>query len=444
MKKTFFRYVIPSMVAFLFCGLYTMVDAFFVGRNVGDSGLAAINIAYPLVALVQSLGTGIGIGGSVFISMSIGSGDPARERKYLCVTLIFLAAASVFFTALLLLVYPPVLRAFGAYGEVHEKSSEYIRVILYGAAFQVFSTGLIPVLRNYGRSVLAMGAQVSGFITNIVLDWLFVQVLGKQLFGAALATIIAQAVTVVPCAVWLILKKRGGGKFRFSFRDFGGIVRVGLSPFGITLCPNIGVVVMNRFAYDHGGDPAVAAYAVIAYVYFALLLILQGIGDGAQPLISRCYGENNEEDALAVRRYAFVTSAVAAIVLFVALFFTKDLIPAAFGAGEDAAAIAAHAFPIFGVGVLLASVSRICTAYFYSVKSNAFAYVTVYGEVILLTLSAAFLPLWLGLDGLWIANPVSQAAVAAPGVIFCAVSDRRRRAKSAPAPQEEPQGEKTR
>lgn len=242
MKKTFFRYVIPSMIAFLFCGLYTMVDAFFVGRNVGDSGLAAINIAYPLVALVQSLGTGIGIGGSVFISMSIGSGDPARERKFLCVTLIFLAAASVFFTALLLLVYPPVLHAFGAYGEVHEKSSEYIRVILYGAAFQVFSTGLIPVLRNYGRSVLAMGAQVSGFITNIVLDWLFVQVLGKQLFGAALATIIAQAVTVVPCAVWLILKKRGGGKFRFSFRDFGGIVRVGLSPFGITLCPNIGVV----------------------------------------------------------------------------------------------------------------------------------------------------------------------------------------------------------
>ena len=75
---------------------------------------------------------------------------------------------------------------------------------------------------------------------------------------------------------------------------------------------------------------------------------------------------------------------------------------------------------------------------------NAFACVTVYGEVILLTLSAAFLPLWLGLDGLWIANPVSQAAVAVPGVIFCAVSDRRRRAKPAPAPQEEPQGEKTR
>ena len=68
MKKTFLRYVIPSMIAFVFSGLYAMVDAFFVGRNVGDKGLAAINIAYPMVAFVQSVGTGIGIGGAVYIS----------------------------------------------------------------------------------------------------------------------------------------------------------------------------------------------------------------------------------------------------------------------------------------------------------------------------------------------------------------------------------------
>ncbi len=432
MKKTFIRYVFPSMIAFVFSGLYAMVDAFFVGRNVGDSGLAAINIAYPMVAFVQSVGTGIGIGGAVYIATCIGNKDARRERDYLLSTVIFLAAAAVALTALILLTYSPLLTLFGAHGAVHESASDYITVIIAGAAFQVFSTGLVPILRNYGQSFLAMLSMVLGFVTNIVLDWLFVQVLKTALTGAALATIIGQAATVVPCAVYLIWKKRGGeGRFTFSFRDFGSIARVGLSPFGVTLCPNIGVIIMNRVAYEYGGDPAVAAYAVIAYVYFSLLLIMQGIGDGSQPLISRHYGMGELKNALTVRRYAFTTSLITAAVLFAALFFTKGYIPVVFGAGEEAAAIAEHALPYFGIAVCLAAVNRICTAYFYSVKSNALAYTTVYGEVACLAVFAVIFPMAWGLDGLWIANPASQAVVAVLGTAFCIVSDRKQKRKFA-------------
>ena len=421
MKKTFFRYVVPSMISFFFGGLYSIVDAFFVGRNVGDSGLAAINIAYPLVAVLQAVGTGIGIGGSVYMSTCMGTDDKAGERQYFLHSLLFLAAASVLVAALILPLSSPLLSLLGAHGAVHEGAKTYLTIMIAGSACQIFSTGLVPILRNYGKAFLAMMAMVAGFVTNIVLDWLFVEAFAWGLAGAAVASVIGQAVTVIPCAVFLLCRKREKAKTRFSFAAFGRIAKVGLSPFGVTLCPNIGVAVMNRLAYDYGGDPAVAAYAVIAYVYFSMLLILQGVGDGSQPLISRYYGAGETEKCKSIVRYAFITAFCAFAVCFALLMAGRNALPVWFGAGEEAAAYAADAFPVFGAGVLFAAFNRVCTAYFYSVKSNVFAYVLVYGEVAALVVLALLLPIGSGVAGLWWANPVSQAVTAFAGAALLVV-----------------------
>ena len=202
MIKQFLRYVLPSMAAFAFSGLYSIVDGYFVGNNVGDAGLAAINIAYPMIALVNAVGTGIGIGGAVFVSLTRGEGDAESEKKYLGNTLMFLLGASVVCTLLLLAVYRPFLQAFGATGEVLEGAKTYSLVLILCTALQVFATGCIPLLRNFGAAVGAMLAMSGGFVSNIFLDWLFVQYMSLGLFGAALATGIGQAVTVVPCAVF--------------------------------------------------------------------------------------------------------------------------------------------------------------------------------------------------------------------------------------------------
>ena len=106
--KKFLRFVLPSMTAFAFTGLYSIVDGFFVGNNVGDDGLAAINVAYPLVALINAVGTGIGMGGSVMLSMARGRGDSRAEKRYLGNTLIYLLAASVVITAVMIASYAPL------------------------------------------------------------------------------------------------------------------------------------------------------------------------------------------------------------------------------------------------------------------------------------------------------------------------------------------------
>ena len=412
--KKFLRFVLPSMTAFAFTGLYSIVDGFFVGNNVGDDGLAAINVAYPLVALINAVGTGIGMGGSVMLSMARGRGDSRAEKRYLGNTLIYLLAASVVITAVMIAAYAPLIDVFGAKGIVNEYADTYIFVLACFATVQIFSTGCVPLLRNFGASFGAMGAMAAGFASNIFLDWLFVQYLGKGIFGAAVATGIGQVVTVVPCAVYLVYKIRrlGKGVFGFSFREIADITKVGGSPFGVLLCPQLITIILNKFLFVYGNSAYVAAYSVIMYVYCVVLLLLQGVGDGAQPLISVVQGEGDKSSALKLRNYAYATALVVAAVCFAVLYLCRNLVPEVFGSGDFAAYESARILPFFAGSALFTAVSKITAAYFYSMNRNAFAYVIVYGELAAVIVLVLTLPQSLGIDGVWLALPLAQVIIA--------------------------------
>ena len=414
MLRRFLRYVLPSMAAFAFCGLYSIVDGYFVGNNVGDNGLAAINIAYPMIALVNAVGTGIGTGGAVFISISRGEGREDREKRYLGNTLFFLLAASVLCTAFLLAVYRPFLRIFGARGEVLAGAEVYSRVLILCTALQVFATGCVPLLRNFRAAVGAMLAMSAGFVTNIFLDWLFVQRLSMGLYGAALATGIGQAMTVLPCFVFLLRRVRAFGKgvFRLSMGDLGRIAAVGASPFGLYLVPNIIVLILNKFCLAYGGDQAVAAYAVVSYTYSVILLLLQGVGDGVQPLISHDFGEGNVSSALRLRNAAYVTALITAVINFLVLFFLRNRIPVIFGATPETSGLAAQVLPIFGASALFTAVAKVTSSYCYSIGKTGRSYCLVYGEILfLLALVLVLSAVW-GIVGVFWALPLAQVAIA--------------------------------
>ena len=125
--KEFFRYVLPSMLAFALSGVYAIADGFFVGNALGDDALAAINIAYPLTAFLQATGTGIGMGGAIQYAISTGRKEQEKARQYFGMSLILLAFFGVFLTAVTLLAAPAILPAFGASGSVLSLGLEYIR-----------------------------------------------------------------------------------------------------------------------------------------------------------------------------------------------------------------------------------------------------------------------------------------------------------------------------
>lgn len=201
--REFFRYVLPSMLAFALSGIYSIADGFFVGNELGDSALTAINVAYPLTAFIQAAGTGIGMGGAILFTLASASSAPEARNKYLGTALILLAFSGLLLTALIFFASPPLLRLFGAEEDILTLAEEYMRFIALGSLFQVFGTGLTPFIRNMGGTVTAMSAMIAGFVTNIVLDYLFVWVFPWGMTGAAVATVIGQAATFGVCLGYL-------------------------------------------------------------------------------------------------------------------------------------------------------------------------------------------------------------------------------------------------
>ena len=282
MRSTFYQYVIPSMLAFALSGVYSIVDGFFVGNSIGDRGLAAINMAYPLTALIQSAGTGIGMGGAVRYSICDGAGEHKRKYEYFSISMILLLAASVLLTAVILAGGPAILTLFGAQGEIFELGVEYIRFIALGTVFQMFATGLVPFIRNMGGVIAAMAAMIAGFVTNMILDYVFVWALPYGIAGAAIATVIGQAVTLAVCLGYLVMRKtKVLVSVRSSWKTVAKeVLLVAISPFGLAFSPNITLILVNRSAATYGGDQAVTTYATISYVAWIVAALLQGISDG--------------------------------------------------------------------------------------------------------------------------------------------------------------------
>lgn len=184
--KTFFKYVFPSILSFALSGVYAIVDGFFVGNSIGDIGLSTVNIAYPIVAFIQAVGTGISMGGAIYYSINRAEKKEHEARMFTAGALWLMLVLSAILTVLVLLYCNPILRLLGADGDMLSLAEEYIVIITFGTVLQIFGTGLIPFIRNLGGSFYAMIAMVAGFITNIVLDYLFVWCGNKVLRGRRL------------------------------------------------------------------------------------------------------------------------------------------------------------------------------------------------------------------------------------------------------------------
>lgn len=302
------------MLSFALSGIYVIVDGFFVGNSIGDLGLSAINISYLIVAVVQALGTGIGMGGAIYYSICKAEKKDTEAKEYTAGSMWLLIIFSFLLTVLVFLLNRSLLKLLGAEGKLLALGEEYIAIITLGATLQVVGTGLVPFIRNSGSSFWAMIAMIAGFVTNIIFDYLFVWVLG-------------QGITLLIALLYLLYRKQI--TLYIPFSKFGKVVtsilKIGIAPFGLAMSPNISLIIINRFSVFYGGESAVVTYAYIAYVISIIYLILQGVGDGSQPLISYYYGEKNFKNLLDTRKLAYGFAIFLSLIgLYYHVFYKKQ------------------------------------------------------------------------------------------------------------------------
>lgn len=391
-------------------GVYTIVDGFFIGQSLGDMGLTAITLAYPVSALVGAIGTGLGLSGAIRFTILNAQGKPKKRQECFSDTTLLMLIVAGLLTAILFGFTEPILHLLDARADMLGLCAEYVCVIAPGAIFQILATGFVPFIRNMGGATVAMVAMVLGFVTNIVLDYTFVWVLNRGMAGAAWATIIGQVVTMVVAVIFFFVKKcifclPEPWELCCLWKD---VLKVSLSPSGLTFSPTITLLLMNRFLLLYGGEQAVVVYGCIGYITSILYLLLQGVGDGSQPLISQYYGEKDQSSVRATRNLAYLTATVITVVCMVGVYLARAKVGVLFGASPEANGGVIQYLPFSLATLLFLAFVRITTSYFYATEKNALSYLLVYAEPLDTLLMLLILPPMLKLTGVWLAVPIAQ------------------------------------
>lgn len=400
---------IPTVFSLLMSGLYGVMDVLFVGRAVGDAGLAAINIAWPIAAVITAVGIGIGSGGSVLYSNSNGKGEQERGEVVYHQTITLLFAAAMVLLIVLGFTYPAILSALGAKGDVYQKAVEYIQIIIFGAVFQVMGTGFIPMLRNRNLAFQAMVSMAAGMGVNGVLNYLLLFVVKIGIRGAAVGTIAAQFVVLVISSYLIYGRQKVHLKVVWQHKMIGEILKIGISAFGLSLAPSIVLLFTNLQCLKYGGDAAVACYAVISYIVFPVQSMLMGIGDGTQPLMSFYSGAKKMEELRFVKKIASIAVVGMGAVFFVIVILVSKYIPDVFGMQMDSQAYFGTGMAVSAVSFLFTGLAKFHISYLNATLQVKKAMQLIYGETIVVAPFLIFLlPYVFKINGIWLSLPGTQ------------------------------------
>lgn len=400
---------IPTVFSLLMSGLYGVMDGLFVGRAVGDTGLAAINIAWPIAAVITAVGIGIGSGGSVLYSNSNGKGEQERGEVVYHQTITLLFAAAMVLLIVLGFTYPAILSALGAKGDVYQKAVEYIQIIIFGAVFQVMGTGFIPMLRNRNLAFQAMVSMAAGMGVNGVLNYLLLFVVKIGIRGAAVGTIAAQFVVLVISSYLIYGRQKVHLKVVWQHKMIGEILKIGISAFGLSLAPSIVLLFTNLQCLKYGGDAAVACYAVISYIVFPVQSMLMGIGDGTQPLMSFYSGAKKMEELRFVKKIASIAVVGMGAVFFVIVILVSKYIPDVFGMQMDCQAYFGTGMAVSAVSFLFTGLAKFHISYLNATLQVKKAMQLIYGETIVVAPFLIFLlPYVFKINGIWLSLPGTQ------------------------------------
>lgn len=421
-RGQFWRYALPSMFSQLLNSCFIIVDGLFIGRNLGDAGLAAINVAWPIVALIQAVSLAVGTGGAVRLATALGKGDEDEALTARGNAVLLLAASAVVLGVGLGLIYPYILPLIGANEELYPLAAAYIRVVCLLTVCQVFATGLLPLVRSAGRTLAAMTVTVGGLLGNIFLDWLFIQRFQWGLPGAALATGLSQGACAL-AALPLLLAHKGWplrlGQFAPCKRMIKGILHYAVSPFGLSISTSAILLITNLRALRYGGTQGVAVYAVLSYVLGSIIPLISGVGDGLQPLVSYARGARDWQGLCHLRRKGLALAVAVAVISGVACFALRQVLPAVFGASPEAAAQGAAAMWTLTLACPFVAVVRFSCSYFCAVGEPLAGGILAYGEPLgAQPLFLFTLPLWLQLEGVWVAYPAAVMLTAAVAVVL--------------------------
>lgn len=415
--KAFFQLAAPAVAAQLINILYNLVDKMFIGRipTVGKQALAGVGVTTPVILAISAFAALVSMGSVPKASIFLGKGQQEQAEKVMGSCTWMLLLLSGFLTVLLLLFGRPVLLLFGASGDTIFFAADYMHVYCLGTVFTQLTLGLNAFITAQGKTLVSMRNVAVGAVANIVLDAVLINGFGMGVKGAALATIIAQGASACFVVGYLCTGKSVLRLRRRNIRFDGGLlwpcVLLGTSPALMQLTENLVAISFNTALQTYGGDMAVASMSILSSVMQIVMLLLPGLVQGAQPLLSYNLGAKNIPRVKKTFRLLLICCVSGSFLIWLLCMLAPGAVASVFT--NDAALIAytAWSMRIYLAVMLIYGVQVACQYSFVALDQAPKAiFLTVWRKIILLIPLIFLLPhLWPNaVMGVFLAEPIAD------------------------------------
>lgn len=421
--KSYKSYLIPSLIATIFLSTYVIMDGFFIGYKLSDLGLSAINIGWPVIAIIHTMGIALGISAGIYIQRHVALNRLKEANNAKLSSFLIALFLAIIFSILIYLLRKPLLYFFGADDISYPYAEEYLTYyIFFGGIVFVLGPLLIQLLKNSGKSKIAMISSISAVLLNLLFDYIFIIKLDMGLKGAAFASVIGQSTSFII-------------SFIFYFKEFNGIsfnknylkdlFIASIAPYILYYSYDILLIITNKIAGYYNGNEAIATYALLTYVLYIINAISQGIGDGIQPLFSY-YSAKNDNKTL--KKYLFRSILIALIIntLIIILFLIfKKQIAILYNLSDTGINIFLYASIFYGIAFIFITVSKIFSSYFYSTNKYIYANIIVISEPFIFTPICYLLCIPFGFNALWWSYLIIQILVLILAIILYIKQERK-------------------
>lgn len=353
------KLAIPMIVAQLVNALYNIVDRLYISYipDIGTVALTGVGVCFPIVMLISAFSALIGQGGAPLASIRLGAKKKDEAQKILGNCFFSLTACAIILTVIFFIFRSPILMAFGASENTLPFAKSYLQIYIIGTIFVQYSLGLNPFINAQGQTKIGMATVIIGAILNLILDPIFIFGLNMGVQGAALATIISQGVS----AVWVIRFLASNksqlqltkANIHFDRHIFWLVVSLGISPFIMNSTDSLVSIVFNVQLKAMGGDLYVGAMVVLSSVMQLILIPLNGLNNGAQPIISYNYGAGQFSRVAQAVKTSFIINMTFTIIMCAICVFIPSLLYNMFTPDPALREILAKVMPLYYFGIFM-------------------------------------------------------------------------------------------
>nr|WP_288722213.1 MATE family efflux transporter [uncultured Sellimonas sp.] len=426
--RLLFRLAVPAITAQIVNVLYNMVDRMYIGHipKIGAAALTGVGVTFPIIMVISAFAALMAMGGAPKASIMMGKGDRETAEKILGNCTSGTIAAGLILTVLLLIFGRDLLMLFGASENTIGYADTYMKIYACGTLFVQIALGLNTFITTQGFAGTSMLSVVIGAVTNIILDPIFIFGFDMGVSGAALATIISQALS----AVWVLLfltGKKTTLKIRKKYlkidpRLYGSCLALGMSPFIMQATEGAITVCFNSSLLRYGGDIAVGAMTILSSVMQFSMLPLQGLTQGAQPIVSFNYGAGNMERVKKAFFLLLRACVIYSTLLWAVAVFAPQAFIMIFTSDADLSAYTEWAMRIYMAMSLIFGIQVACQQTFIALgNAKTSLFLAVLRKIILLIPLIFVLPLFFTDKAMavFLAEPVADTfAVATTATMF--------------------------